>query len=184
MNTIKTYILVACVVLVAGSASAQVNAVKQYCGGSRGSVTSPAYALENDFVKHSRLKLRTAPSSSCQEYVYQNFIFPSESKKGTKITFILQGDEGFVFGKERNLNIKFYTLSEGTTNRDTLVAEETQVKKVKGTEDMYEFTFYSKEKFNEAGIMIYKGGVLNTIKIYGVYEVEASISAKSISMKK
>ncbi len=182
MKTIKIYILVACLVVLAGSVSAQVNAVKQYCGGSRGSVTSPADALENDFAKHSRLKLRTA-SSSCQEHVYQNFIFSSESKKGARITFILQGDEGFVFSTEKNLNLKFYTLSDGISNGDTLVAAQTQIKKVKGTDDMYEFTFYSKEKFNEAGIMIYKGGVLTAIKIFGVYQVEASVPAKEISMK-
>jgi hypothetical protein len=183
MKTIKTYILLACIVALAGNVSAQVNAIKQYCGGNRGSVTSPANALENDFVKHSRLKLRTA-STSPQEHIYQNFIFSSESKKGTRITFILQGDQGFAFNKEKNLNLKFYTLLDGASNSDTLLAEQTEIKKVKGTEDMYEFTFYSKEKFNEAGIMIYKGGVLTSIKIYGVYEVEVSVPAKVISMKK
>jgi hypothetical protein len=181
MKTIKTYILVACIVALAGSVSAQVNAVKQYCGGSRGSATSPAHALENDFVKHSRLKLRTA-SSSCQEHVCQNFISPSENAKGTRIAFILQGDQGFVLNNEKDLNMKFYTLSEGITNKDTLFAREAQIKKVKGTEDMYEFTFYAKEKFDEAGIVIFRGGVLTTMKIYGVYQVQAYTSTNIVSL--
>ncbi len=181
MKTTIIFSLIAILTLLSFGASAQINAVNQYCYGTQGSVITPASALDNDMASYSRLKLR---ATSSKDYIYQNFMFSSEIDINTKIVLIIQGETNQELNKEQLRNVKFYTHQNGQINSDTLSSEEVEITKLAGEENKYEVSFYSKRNHNEAGIAIYGGGKINMMKIYKVYMAANNSPINLVSLEK
>ena len=166
MRKINKIILTAAFAMVANILFAQ-SPVKQYCGGTNGSVYSPSNALGNDLSDFSTLKLRT-PNAK-KDNVYQNFIFSPSGAKGTRVSFVIQTDVNFDPNNALNLNLKFYTSSTDGIYADTLATENVQITLIDYALNLYEFSFVSDKNFDTAGMLLQGGGMFKTAKIYKVY---------------
>jgi len=168
MKTAKKFFLTLAIILTANILFGQT-AVKQYCNGNKGSVNNPINALGNDLSDCSTLKLRSDLPSLESHYISQNFIFESQADNNYRIAFVVQLEKKLTKGDEKMLNLKFYTLLSGKANADSLSATDVKITKINESLNLYEFSFVSKEIFDEAGIMLHGAGDYRKIKIYKVY---------------
>ncbi len=168
MKTLKTYILAAALLVLSNIAFGQT-VIKQYSGGKRGAVLNPARAMGKDLSQHSSLKLLADASEKA--FLYQNFVFSSKAEKGSKVTFVVQTDKKCEMNV---LNMKLFTLLNDENKADTLATEEIQISKINEAHNLYEFSFYTNENFDTAGLMIYGGGAFQSVKIYKVYLAAAN----------
>ncbi len=166
MKNFNTTLLTVLFTILANLIFAQ-SLVKQYSGGTNGSVISPAQALGNDLSNYSTLKLRT-PNAK-KDNVYQNFIFAPEATKGTRVVFVIKTDASFIPSKVADLNVTFYTGASEGVQADTLAFGEVHITKVNEALNLYEFSFESTKNFDTAGILLHGGGLIQEVKIYKVY---------------
>ncbi len=162
MKTTTTFFLITTLLFITNVVFAQT-VVKQYTGGKKGVVMNASSALGNDLSKHSTLNLK--PEATEASFVYQNFVFSSESEKGTKVTFVVRTDQKCDL---KVLNMKLFTLLNNNAS-DTLTTEEIQIAKINEDHNVYEFSFITNKNFDTAGLMICGGGDFQTVKIYKVY---------------
>jgi hypothetical protein len=165
MKTINTILLTITFAMIANILFAQ-SPVKQYCGGTNGSISNPSNALGNDLSDFSTLKLKT--TNAKKDNVYQNFIFNPATTKGTRVSFVIQTDLNFDPTNVRDLNFKFYTSSSDGIFADTVATENVQITLLNETSNLYEFSFVSENNFDTAGMMLQGGGIFKTAKIYQV----------------
>lgn len=166
MKKFKTIALTVALIIAANFIFAQ-SPVKQYCGGTNGSVSSPANALGNDLSNFSTLKLRT-PNAK-KDNVYQSFVFTPETTRGTRVAFVIQTDVNFDPKTKSNLNLTFYLSSSEGIQADTLTTENLQITSLNPALNLYEVSFVSEGNFDTAGVLLQGGGILKTAKIYKVY---------------
>lgn len=176
MKKINTILLATLFAIIANLAVAQAP-VKQYCGGTNGSVTTPSNALGNDLSDYSTLKLRSPHAK--KDHVYQNFIFSPDATRGTRVTFVIQTDMGFDPKKVTDLNLKFYTSDDGI-HTDTLTTEDLQITCLDEAIHLYEFSFISDGNFDTTGIMLQGGGIFRVAKIYKVSLTANKIASSSL----
>jgi hypothetical protein len=142
-------------------------------------VSNPNHAIGSDMSKHSTLNLK--PEATANSFVFQNFVFSSEADKGTKVTFVVRTDQKCDL---KVLNMKLFTKLENGSNTDTLATGDIQIAPINENLNVYEFPFYTNDKFDTAGLMICGGGDFKIVKIYKVYTVaNATAGAFNINSK-
>jgi hypothetical protein len=161
----KIVLILAALMTIHSKLAIAQSPTKQYCGGTKGSVSNPSNALGSDLSDFSTLKLRT-PNEK-RDHVYQNFVFDPAATKGTRVAFVVQADHTFDPTQKIELNLKFYVSNE--TYTDTLNKEELQITQLNANLNLYEFSFSTNQHFDTAGMMLHGGGIFKSIKIYKVY---------------
>lgn len=145
----------------------ETNATSAACKSCK--VTNPFKAVGSDMTDYSTIKVQG--SSKNVSYAYQNLFFVTIANPGTEINFVISNDNMDVLSNTDIQNIKFYTLLNNVSNKDSITGDNTTIAQIANS-GKYLVTFTANNAFNAIGIQ------MNTrdnkdeeknLRVYGAY---------------
>lgn len=146
-------------------------------------VINPSKAVGTDMGDYSTIKVQGSPKNV--SYTYQNLSFITIANAGTEINFVISNDEMDVLNNADIQNIRFYTLLNNVSNKDSIAGDKTTIAQIDNS-GKYLVTFTAKNTFNAVGIQ------MNTrdnkeeeknLRIYGAYYNVIILPVQLLSFK-